>query len=80
MMVHGAIGEVGIKVPPPHSGGAEADAEIKERRGDDLFLSEAPIEIAEHAHNTGGFDFHRCSTAVLGESQITRVRQGVQLW
>lgn len=66
MMVHGAIGEVGIKVSPYGRGRARCRNQREGKEGDDLFLSEAPIEIAEHAHNTGGFDFHRCSTAALG--------------
>lgn len=66
MMVHGAIGEVGIKVSPVREGKSPMQKSKKGQRGDDLFLSEAPIEIAEHAHNTSGFDFHRCSTTALG--------------
>jgi hypothetical protein len=63
MMVHRAIGEVGIKVPPRE---LRAGCRESRERGRGLFLSEAPIEVAKHAHDTGGFDFHCCAAAAVG--------------
>lgn len=77
MMVHEAIGKVGIKVAGRRRRRPDAEimgkVEKNRNTGPRLFIGKAPIKVAKHTHDAGCFDFHS------RPRQILRVGEGVQL-